>query len=363
MNRYWATCLASTLVFGLFTGSAFMNTALAQAKTAEKSPPPPAKPVDPPKKPATSSKPVPKADIKLDPVFRKTVPTSVDDLKKIEKRLQELVTKLQPCTVGLRLGRAQGSGVIISKDGYVLTAAHVSGDPGRDVTIVLPDGRQVKGKSLGRNIGIDAGLVKITTKEEWPFADIADYKSVNVGDWCVALGHPGGYKTGRAPVVRLGRIIIKRNSVVQSDCALVGGDSGGPLFDMQGRVIGIHSRIGPSIAWNFHVPIAAYSDGWDRMVKSEVWGARPARGGAILGVNGENHPKGAKVTGVPEGYPAHKAGVKVGDVITKLNGKPVKGFGLMAETIRRMKPGQKIKLEVLRGEKTLPLEVVLGKRE
>jgi serine protease Do len=351
--------IMAALLIGVFTGWAFTLSVVAQ----EKSPPPPAQPVDPAEQPAASSKPVAKADVKIDPVFRKTVPTSIDDLKKIEKRLEELVAKLQPCTVGLRLGRAQGSGVIVSKDGYVLTAAHVSSVPGRDVVVVLPDGRQVKGKSLGLNRGVDAGLVKITTDEEWPFADIADYKSLKVGDWCVAMGHPGGYKKGRAPVVRLGRIIIKRDTVVQSDCALVGGDSGGPLFDMQGRVIGIHSRIGPSIHWNFHVPIAAYSDGWDRMVKSEVWGARPARGGAILGVNGETHPKGAKVTGVPEGYPAHKAGLQVGDVITKLDGKPVKAFDLMAESIRKMRPGQKIKLEVLRGEEVIQVEVILGKRE
>ena len=96
-------------------------------------------------------------------------------------------------------------------------------------------------------------------------------------DWCVVTGHPGGFKTGRSPVVRVGRILEINNSVaakyICTDCTLVGGDSGGPLFDMQGRVIGIHSQIRARITENVHVPVNTYRETFDRLAKGDVWGS------------------------------------------------------------------------------------------
>ncbi|MEX1098542.1 MAG: trypsin-like peptidase domain-containing protein [Planctomycetales bacterium] len=296
-------------------------------------------------------------------VFTKAVPESLEDLRAIERQVTALSEDLIRATVGVRIGRAQGSGVIVSDDGYVLTAAHVAGSPGREVEFILHDGRKVRGKTLGLHRGLDAGLMQITTEGKWTVAEMGDMDEIRVGDWCVATGHPGGYHDGRAPVVRLGRVVLKRDSVIQSDCALVGGDSGGPLFDMQGRVIGIHSRIGPSIVWNFHVPISAYEEGWERMVASEVFGGRPSRGSAVMGVNGDDHAEGAEVTGVSEGFPAEEAGLRVGDVITKIEGKSFKGFDGLAQLVLEQEPGDVVEVEFLRDGKRTTVKVTLAARE
>jgi len=181
----------------------------------------------------------------------------MSDLKTIEAHVKDLANRVAPAVVAVRINGATGSGVVISEDGLVLTAAHVGGEPNRDVHFTFPDGRTARGKTLGMNHEMDAGLMKITDKGHWPHLDIGDLAQARLGDWVLALGHPGGFDPQRPTVLRLGRIIRLGTGWLQTDCALIGGDSGGPLIDMQGRVIGIHSRISDSVAENFHVPIAA----------------------------------------------------------------------------------------------------------
>lgn len=294
--------------------------------------------------------------------FETRTPESVADLVAIENRVKAIVEKATQATVAVAIGRAQGSGVIVSEDGYVLTAAHVSRTPGRKVTIVLSDGRRVNGKTLGLNRLLDAGLIKITDNGTWPFAEIGDTSTVVPGNWCIATGHPSGYHEGRLPVVRLGRILAIRDTAIQTDCTLIGGDSGGPLFDMQGTVIGVHSRIGAPSTWNFHIPASRYSNHWERLVSAELWDDGPVVGEARLGVRGEDHPRGCRITKVPEKLPAKKAGLRVGDVIVALNGEQIQGFDDLAENVRSKRPGEKVALQVVRGDQTLQLEVALAGR-
>ena len=307
--------------------------------------------------------------LSLHKVFRKSVPVSISDLAAIESHVQKLVPRLVAATVSVRIGSAQGSGVIVSKDGYILTAAHVSRTPGEKVTVTLPDGKIIFGITLGRNRGIDAGLIKITTKGIWPFAPLGDMAQVKAGDWCIAIGHPGGFKKGRTPVVRLGRVLQASSSVIRSDAVLVGGDSGGPLFDMHGRVIGVNSRIGRPTTYNFHVPVSAYSGSWLRLARAEEWGRSRRRRRpvpttrAVIGISGELHAKGCRITDAPADYPAAKAGVKVGDVITRFDGKPVKGFDGLVRLVAKKKPGDKVLLELLRGKKTIKVTVVMIARK
>jgi serine protease Do len=221
--------------------------------------------------PGTADEPKGKGD-SLPPALSRPVPEGPEDLRAIEKQVQAVVAKVRPAVVGIRMGAGQGSGVIVSEDGYVLTAGHVSGKPGRDVTVVLPDGRKLKAKTLGRNRGIDSGLVKITEPGTWPHVDMGKSTDVHRGQWVVAIGHPGGFRPNRTPVVRVGRVLVATRYFLRSDCTLVGGDSGGPLFDMNGRVVGIHSRIGGAITENVHVPVDTYRQTWDRLVKSDSWG-------------------------------------------------------------------------------------------
>lgn len=199
-------------------------------------------------------------------------PKSRKDLLKIEEAATEVAAKAMECTVSLVLGRAMGSGVVISEDGYILTAAHVVAEPDRTVEVRFPDGRITKAKSLGLHTSADGALCKITEDWEWPHMPLATREqAAKAGDWCVAVGHPGGFDQERSPPVRLGRVIEVRPTVMRTDCPIMGGDSGGPLFDLQGRVIGIHSRISEDITDNLHVPSNAFHDAWDRIKEGEVY--------------------------------------------------------------------------------------------
>jgi serine protease Do len=264
--------------------------------------------------------------------------------------------------VGIVIGMSHGSGVIVSEDGYVLTAAHVAGSPNRKATVILPDGREVLGKSLGLYRTLDAGLIKIETPGSYPYAELAKSDEVKVGQWCLAAGHPGGFEEGRKPVVRIGRVLIKDKSAITTDCTLVGGDSGGPLFDMEGHVLGINSRIGRFMTTNMHVPIAAYHESWARLVKGDAWG-HFLGGGPYLGVQGERDSKEATVSHVITGTPAEKAGVRPGDVIVKYNGREIGDFASLQGFVGESHPGEKVTLEVLRDGKRLQLNVMLVERD
>jgi S1-C subfamily serine protease len=215
------------------------------------------------------------APLPLPDVLAKPQPETIQDLRDIEDHVKKLVAKVMPAVVGIRIGAGQGSGIIVSEDGLVLTAGHVSGKPGQNATIILPNGRQLKGKSLGQNTGIDSGMVKILDKDKFPFIDMGKASELKKGNWVVAIGHPGGVRSNRTPVVRLGRILYASPLVLQSDCTLVGGDSGGPLFNMQGQIVGIHSRIGGfQISDNMHVPVDTYRQTWERLIAGDSWGGR-----------------------------------------------------------------------------------------
>lgn len=298
------------------------------------------------------------------------VPESVADLELLEKRVAAVVRRASGVTVSVQSGGGSGSGVIISEDGYVLTAGHVSVAPGRRVVFIFPDGKRAQGKTLGVNVGVDAGLMKITDEGPWPFVEMGDIDSVKTGSWVVAMGHPGGFDAERSVVSRLGRVIRVRDTVMQTDCTIIGGDSGGPLFDLDGKVIGIHSRISSSLRQNYHVPISIYKRGWDRMAEGEVWnrpvarGGGPRPGGPFIGVQGANRRadgEGAPLGRVYPDSPAEKAGLKAGDVIVEFDQSPVGSFGDLSALVGQLKPGDKAGLVVRRGKERVELEIVIGK--
>ena len=292
------------------------------------------------------------------------LPGSVDELRRLQQRVRQVVGQVMPATVGLQIGSAQGSGVIVSAEGLVLTAGHVSGQPGRRATIILPDGQRLRGQTLGRNQGIDSGMIQITSDppDEAGFAhvDLGRSAEVRPGDWSIALGHPGGYERGREPVVRLGRVVRSARRVIWTDCTLVGGDSGGPLFNLDGQVIGIHSRISVSTSGNFHVPIDTYHDTWERLVEGEAWGLGSGQPRAFLGVTGEDHERGCRLTTVLPNTPAAEAGLRVGDIITRWDGQRISSIDALIEAIRESEPGDRIELRYLRDGQRGRLTVELG---
>jgi serine protease Do len=307
--------------------------------------------------------PVPKpglADRTLLPVaFTKPAPTSVADLRLMEQKVKELVHRVTPAVVDVQIGNGSGSGVIISADGLVLTAGHVCGSANKDVRLVFPDGRKAKGKTLGVNRTTDTGLIRITDKGNWPHVPVGDLEKAHLGDWVLALGNPGGFDLNRSLVVRLGRIIHLGASAVQTDCTISPGDSGGPLFDMYGRVIGIHSFISTSLSDNFHVPITRFFESWDQMIRGA-----PAEGDsaprAWAGARGTDTPEGCEIRSVDEKGPAYKAGLRKGDLVLKVDGREIKAAATFQRWADEGAPGDTLELEVKRGEKVMTMEVKLG---
>lgn len=297
-------------------------------------------------------------------LFAGGIPRGLADLKAMQSHVQKLTDQLTQCTVGVQVGAAWGSGVIISKDGYVLTAAHVAGKPNRErqVMIKLADGREVRGKTLGLFRTLDAGLMKITTPGEYPHAEMGDSAKLRMGQWCVAMGHPGGYQPERGAVLRLGQIVLDPTTdAITTDCTLVGGDSGGPLFDMEGHVIGINSRIANSLASNMHVPVSAYRSAWDRLASGDDWGHMPGHE-PYLGVTRKSE-ESAEIAAVRPKSPAEKAGVQAGDVVVKFDDKEIATFKALIDAVAECQPGDEVNAQIRRGEQTLNLTIKLGKRE
>ncbi|MEM1108486.1 MAG: S1C family serine protease [Planctomycetota bacterium] len=289
-------------------------------------------------------------------VFSKIAPESLDDLRAIEARVEEITAQAAPATVSLELGRqGTGSGVVVGTEGYILTAAHVIGDAGRRIGVTFPDGRVETAITLGSDKRNDAGLAKLEGEGPWPHVDMAEEGGrITYGDWVVALGHPGGFDAERSIVVRLGRVVRVRTQAIQSDCSLIGGDSGGPLFNMEGKVVGIHSRIGSSERTNIHVPIDEYHIYWDRLISD-----RPP---VILGVRIDSDPqgRGVVVTSVGRRTPAAQAGLRTGDIITAIDGQAVLSQRDVTDIFNFKVPGDALRISVLRDEQEIELEVRLG---
>lgn len=291
-------------------------------------------------------------------------PRGLQDILTLQKTVHQLTPLLIEKTVAVQVGRANGSGVIVSQDGYILTAAHVAGTPDRDALIYLADGRQLHGKTLGLNEVLDAGLIKLSDAGPWPFAEFGKSASVGLGQWCLATGHPGGYDPSREPVIRLGRILRSTQSAIISDCTLVGGDSGGPLFDLNGDVIAIHSRIGKNLNVNVHVPIDRYRRSWNRLVRGEAWdlfqGQAPATKNWIGIVQDPSVANSIRIKSIYDNSPAQMAGIQAGDEIVKFNGIRVTQFDLLKKHIRNRKPGDSVKVQLRRDGTMVDVTIRIG---
>ncbi|GAB5404908.1 MAG: trypsin-like peptidase domain-containing protein [Aureliella sp.] len=305
----------------------------------------------------------------LERVYRGYEPQSVESLRLLQEQQARVVEVIEKVTVNVQQGSAQGSGVVITASGYILTAAHVAGRPGLKARVYFSDGRNYDAITLGMNRDMDAGLMRIVGQSdiEWPHATIGrvigtrTQPGIREGQWCIAAGYPGGWYDNRGVVVRVGRILrIMKNKegphTLKTDCALIGGDSGGPLFGLDGRLIGIHSRIGSDINDNMHVPINVYSDGWERMLAGDVWGTLPGYR-PVIGVRGIDGSSRAAIEFVTPGGPAAKAGMQAGDVVVSVNKKRIDTFAELQAAVIEALPGDVLTIIVVRSGQNLRLKV------
>jgi serine protease Do len=230
----------------------------------------------------------------------------------------------------------------------------------RDVYVQLPDGRTAIGETLGIHLEHDLALIRLRDSGPWPFISVGQRSSLKVGSWCAALGHPGGCDLDRGPVLRLGRV-LQHDSLLRSDCQLIGGDSGGPLVDMNGQVIGIHSRIGTSLANNLHIPVDVIRDHWKELTSGTI-----ARGVSFIGVRGgsEGSSSGPRceITAVTPDSPAARAGIRQGDIVTHFAGQRVYNFAELVMLVQMRKPGDPVTLKVQRDGQELDVLVRIGRR-
>ena len=292
-------------------------------------------------------------------------------LKDLQSKVQNVAQKVMPATVSLFSAKngASGSGVIVSKDGLILTAGHVVRGA-EEMTIILPDGTQAQAKVLGANYTRDAAMVQITSGDKnWPYAEIGYSKDLKVGDLVVALGHAGGFDAVRTPPVRFGRMIARgKNKFITTDCTLIGGDSGGPLFDLEGRVIGIHSSIGMSLSSNNHASIEGFRQDWAKLLEGKTWGRL---GGSsmddpdspVIGVlTGDSERGGIAIRAAFEGGPAAEAGIRAGDILLSINGRRVLNLRALHAEITRYKPDEVIRVRLARGNENITRKIKLGRR-
>ncbi|MEQ1826719.1 MAG: trypsin-like peptidase domain-containing protein [Pirellula sp.] len=195
--------------------------------------------------------------------------SAIEELKKIEQQITAILPRVLPTVVCIESGNGSGSGVIVSQDGLVLTAAHVI-DKGTELAVVYPDGRRFRAKALGTFGPADAGMVQILEGAPHRFAQVALGDQLKLNEVVLSLGHPSGFDLQRGTPLRIGHLMEIGENFLSLDNALIGGDSGGPSFNLAGQVIGIHSHISSDqIYTNKDGSIRAFRENWEPMRSGE----------------------------------------------------------------------------------------------
>ncbi|GHC65844.1 trypsin-like peptidase domain-containing protein [Roseibacillus persicicus] len=294
-------------------------------------------------------------------------------LRDLQAAILPVVERARQSTVEVGAMGSTGSGVVVSADGLVLTAGHVvtnldTGEVAKEVSILFDDGEEARAKVLGIHRKQDAAMLQLLGPGPWTFSPLGSSATIRPGEWVVAVGHPSGYDALRAAPVRFGRIISKSiDYFIGSDCVLFGGDSGGPLFDLEGKVVGIHSWIGEDVQTNTHAGISGFLADWERLKSGDRWGTLlppPSldEGTPVLGVmfNSDSHGRNVVLDAVLADSAAEKGGLRAGDIIRSVNGVPVSGASLK-EYLRNLDAGDEVVLEFLRGQEELITRVKLGR--
>ena len=268
--------------------------------------------------------------------------------------------------------KSLGSGFIISKDGYILTNAHVV-ESANEITVKLNDKREFSAEVIGTDRKTDVALIKIDAKN-LPVVTQGDPDRLKVGEWVVAIGSPFGFENSvTAGIVSAkGRSLAQENYVpfIQTDVAINPGNSGGPLFNMRGEVVGINSQIysrtGGFMGLSFAIPINVATDIADQL-KAHGKVSRGKIGVMIQEMTEElaesfglSKAQGALVVSVEKDGPADKAGIEIRDVILKFGDKDIEVSSDLPRIVGNTKPNTKVPVQVWRNGTTKNIAVIIG---
>jgi serine protease Do len=271
---------------------------------------------------------------------------------------------------------AMGSGFIVDKSGYIVTNNHVVQD-GKKITVKLSDGRELEAHVVGTDQATDVAVLKVKNDKPLPAAEFADDRQVRVGDWVIAVGNPFGLSnTVTAGIVSsIGRDVGNGpyTDFIQIDAPINRGNSGGPTFDLQGKVIGMNSMIfspsGGSVGIGFAIPsstireVIAQLEAHGRVARGwlgvEIQSVTPEIAASI----GSKETKGAIVATITPGGPAAKGGFQQGDIVLALNGKSVEDSRDLTRRVAALPAGATAAFTVVRGGATKTLNVKIGVRQ
>ncbi len=270
----------------------------------------------------------------------------------------------------------QGSGFIITRDGYILTNNHVVGDADK-ITVKLKDGREFEGTLVGTDPKSEVAVIKIEAGEELPVAELGDASSLEIGEWVMAVGNPFGL----AETVTVGVVsatgrnnigIAEYEDFIQTDAAINPGNSGGPLVNLDGQVVGIntaiYTRSGGYMGIGFAIPVNLAVQIKDQLVAN----GRVVRGYLGIQLNREelsddmaqsfglDQAGGVLVAEVVDGSPAAAAGLQAGDIILEMDGEPVAGNSTFRNRVAMVEPGRTVALLIFRDGTRRTVDVTIG---
>jgi len=269
--------------------------------------------------------------------------------------------------------RSLGSGVIIDRDGSILTNHHVI-ENAQKIMVKLVDEREFEAKVIGKDPKTDIAVIKINARNTLPVATLGDSDRLEVGEWVLAIGNPFGLDSSLTSgiVSAKGRHIGAGpyDDFIQTDASINPGNSGGPLINLRGEVVGINtaifSRSGTNIGIGFAIPINLVKEllpqlkGKGKVVRGWLGVMIQRVTPEIAESLGLDRPRGALVAGVSKDGPAERAGVKVGDVIIEFDGKEIKESNDLPLVVARTAVNKKAPLKVVREKKEVTLTVMIG---
>jgi len=297
----------------------------------------------------------------VSPQLRTLQQQIVGTVAKVQDSVLAIVLKQNGETVG------SGSGVIVTEDGIIFTAAHVV-EGNQFAEAILSDGTSHKIEVLGMNLFKDAAICRFVEQgRKWPFSPAGNSDESDVTTRVIAMGHGRGYDERRSAPVRFGRIRAHNpGRFLTTDCPLIGGDSGGPLFNLKGEVIGINSSINGLARFNVHAGVSGFKDDYARMLKGERWGILLPNvllnaETPVVGVEWSptsNDPRPI-VWNTPPKSPANKAGIRAGDLIISIDGEKVQTKKDVHIEIGRKIPGNTIEMVVNRKGSLVEAKITL----